>query len=100
MLIIIFEQLPIVSIAFQCLDRELKDNYRIHSHIHYVSLKFVGQDINTMGKFIQLTNKRPPSLSHSKFIFILCYFIYFFFTLGKPLSETLFFRGAQQLHTH
>ena len=26
-------------------------------------------------------------------------FIYFLITLGKPLSETLFFRGAQQLHT-
>ena len=27
-------------------------------------------------------------------------FIYFFFNLGRPLSETLFFRGVQQLQTN
>ena len=29
-----------------------------------------------------------------------CVFIYSYYTLGKPLSEKLFFRGAQQLRTH
>ena len=27
-------------------------------------------------------------------------FIYFLFNLGRPLSETLFFRGVQQLQTN
>ena len=39
-------------------------------------------------------------LTEKNCVFKFVVFVYFFFTLGKPLSETLFFRGAQQLHTH
>ena len=50
--------------------------------------------------FILKWSLKREFLKMTKICLFIYLFIYFLFTLGIPLGETLFFRGAQQLQTH